>query len=146
MQIQPPNVTGAEGAVPTTMESPPPSPQLMGTLGGIAQQLSMAPSALRSSLASGASITDLAAQQGVSRSTLLQSVEAQVQQNRQARGLAPLDGSTLDRMVNRAFDRHRGHGARAAESSGSAATSSASEAAAPSDASIPTGSIFDLLA
>jgi hypothetical protein len=82
MQIQSigdvtPNVTGVEGATPTTMASPPPTPHLAGTLDGIAQQLSMTPAELRGSLAGGASITDLAEQQGVSRDSLVKSVESQ---------------------------------------------------------------------
>ena len=102
-------ISSVTGATPTTMTSPPPSPQLNGTLDGIAQSLSMTSDALRGSLAQGASITDLAQQKGVSRSDLVNQVESQIQQSRQARGLQPLDQTTLDRMVNRAFDRHRHH-------------------------------------
>ena len=114
MQTQPlgaesPDVSAVNGAMPTTMTSPPPTPQLNGTLDGIAQQLSMTPDALRQALAGGSSITDLAQQAGVSRDSLVQSVEAQIQQTRQSQGQPPLDQTQLDRMVNRAFDRHRGH-------------------------------------
>lgn len=101
-------LTAVNGVTPTTMTSPPPTPHLDGTLDGIAQQLSMTPDALRAELGQGASITDLAQQKGVSRDDLVKSVEDQIQQQRAANGAQPLDQSQLDRMVNRAFDRHRG--------------------------------------
>jgi hypothetical protein len=113
MSIQSIGATGVNalyGAMPTSQTSPPPTPQLNGTLDGIAQQLSMSPDALRGALAQGQSITDLAQKQGVSRDSLVQSVESQIQQTRQANGQDPLDQTTLDRMVNRAFDRHRAGG------------------------------------
>ena len=114
MTIQPlggwnPSVEAASGTTPTSMTSPPPTPQLNGTLDGIAQQLSMSPADLRSALGQGASITDLAQKHGVSRDDLVTSVEAQIQQTRQQNGQPALDQTTLDRMVNRAFDRHRHH-------------------------------------
>lgn len=133
-------LTTVSGAMPTTMTSPPPTPHLNGTLDGIAQQLSMSPDALRSALGQGASITDLAQQQGVSRDDLVKSVEDQIQQQRAANGAQPLDQDTLDRMVNRAFDRHRG-GHRHHHDAAAPTPATAQ----PQDASTPSGGI-DLLA
>jgi hypothetical protein len=90
---------------PTTMTSPPPTAALNGTLAGISGQLGMSMSDVQSALKSGQSITSLAAQQGVSRSALVSSVQAQVQSARQQAGQPPADRTVLDRMVNRAFDR-----------------------------------------
>lgn len=109
MSISPigPGSTGAVNvhAVPTTMASPPPTPALNGTLAGIAQQLSMSTGGVQSALKQGASITSLASQQGVSRSSLVSSVQDAVQSARAQSGQAPLDQTVLDRLVNRAFDR-----------------------------------------
>jgi hypothetical protein len=100
-----PGVTAVSGTSPTTMTSPPPTPALDGTLSGIAQQLGMSTGSVQSALKQGSSITQLAAQQGVSRSSLVSSVQAQIQQARQTNGQPPADQTQLDRMVNRAFDR-----------------------------------------
>lgn len=100
-----PGVTAVNGTHPTTMASPPPTPALNGTLDGVAQQLGMSVSMVRTALKQGSSITDLAAHQGVSRSSLVHAVQSQIQQHRQAAGQPAADPSTLDRMVNRAFDR-----------------------------------------
>ncbi len=98
------NLSSVHGT-PTTMASPPPTPALNGTLAGISSALGMGMGEVQSALKAGASITSLAGQQGVSRSSLLQSVQAQVQASRQQSGQPPLDQAVLDRMVNRAFDR-----------------------------------------
>ena len=90
---------------PTTMPSPPPTPALNGTLSGIAQQLGMGLGDVRSALKQGASITSLAAQQGVPRAALVSSVQTAVQSSLAQRGQPPADTAVLDRMVNRAFDR-----------------------------------------
>lgn len=110
MSIQPlagnsSGVTAVHGSSPTTMASPPPTPALNGTLSGIAQQLGMSTGAVQSALKQGSSISDLAQQQGVPRATLVSSVQGQVQASRQTQGQPPADQTTLDRMVNRAFDR-----------------------------------------
>src|SRR3954453_19493219 len=63
MSIQSIGATGVNalyGTAPLTQTSPPPAPQLNGTLDGIAQQLSMAPDALLGALAQVQSISDLA--------------------------------------------------------------------------------------
>ena len=94
--------------------------------------MSLTPDALRSALSQGQSITDLAQQKGVSRDSLVQSVESQIQQNRQANGQDPLDQTTLDRMVNRAFDRHRTGGHHHHHhAQGAGATDAASAVPAP---------------
>lgn len=113
-----PAITAVSGTTPTTMTSPPPTPALDGTLVGISGQLGMSLGGVQSALKQGLSITDLAQQQGVSRASLVKSVESQIQQNRQASGQPPLDQSTLDRMVNRAFDHHRRHHAAGADGAG----------------------------
>lgn len=92
-------------AIPTTMSSPPPTPALDGTLSGIAQQLGMSMGDVQSALKQGASITSLAAEQGVSRSSLLTSVQNAIQSSRARAGQPPMDSAVLGRMVNRAFDR-----------------------------------------
>ena len=89
------------------MTSPAPTPSLNGTLAGISQQLGMSVSDGQVALKQGSSITDLAQQQGVSRSSLVQSVEAKIQQSGQANGQSPVDQTVLDRLLNRAFDHHR---------------------------------------
>ncbi len=98
-------------AVPTTMASPPPTAALNGTLAGIAQQLGMNTGDVQSALGQGASITSLASRQGVSRSSLVNSVQDAIQSSRAQNGLAPLDETVLARMVNRAFDRTTPSGA-----------------------------------
>jgi hypothetical protein len=100
-------VTAVTGTTPTTMASPPPTAAMTGTLAGISQQLGMSATAVQGALGQGQSISDLATQQGVSRSALVASVQAQIQQSRQANGHLPIAGAVLDRMVNRAFDHHR---------------------------------------
>ncbi len=102
-----PGVSAVSGTTPTTMTSPPPSPAMNGTLKGISQQLGMSTGNVQSALRQGQSITDLAQQQNVSRSSLVQSAEGQIQRLRQASGQSPIDSTVLDRMVNRAFDHHR---------------------------------------
>lgn len=119
MQIAPstgqsPAVSAAPASTPMSMTSPPPAPALNGTLSGIAKQLGMNVANVQSALKQGSSIADLAAQQGVSTSAIVQSVQAQIQQTRQAAGQAPLDQTTLDRMVNRAVTHHHHRGAGAA--------------------------------
>ena len=77
--------------VPTTMSSPPPTPALNGTLAGTAQQLGMSMGDVQSALKQGASITSLAAQQGVSRPSLVSSVQSAVQSSRAQSGEPPLE-------------------------------------------------------
>jgi hypothetical protein len=101
------SVTGT----PTTMTSPTPTPTLSGTLSGIASQLGMSVGSVQGALRQGASITSLAAQQGVSRDALVQSAQNQIQRSLQSAGRQPLDATQLDRMVNRAFDRVQRSGA-----------------------------------
>ncbi|MBV8258534.1 MAG: hypothetical protein JO073_12020 [Actinobacteria bacterium] len=96
------------GVTPTTMASPPPAPYLQGTLDGVASLLSMSTDSLRSALKSGQSISDLAQQKGVSRDSIVQYIEQQVQQQRAADGQSPVPQDALDQVVNRAVDRHRG--------------------------------------
>ena len=98
-------------ATPTTMTSPPPTPMLNGTLSGIASQLGMSTGSVQGALKQGATITSLAAQQGVSRDALAQSLQNQIQQSLQSAGRPPLDATQLDRLVNRAFDRVQRPGA-----------------------------------
>ncbi len=109
MSVPPIGVGGAGlsavHGTPMTMSSPPPTPALGGTLSGIAQQLGMSMGDVQSALKQGASITSLAAQQGVSRSSLLSSVQSAIQASRAQSGQPPLASDVLDRMVNRAFDR-----------------------------------------
>ena len=112
MNIEPIGISSAQlsavSAAPTTMASPPPTPTLNGTLSGIAQNLGMSLGNVQSALKQGASITSLAQQQGVSRQALVTSVQSQIQDRLQAGGLPAADQDTLDRMVNRAFDRTTG--------------------------------------
>jgi hypothetical protein len=131
-----------DGVQPTTSTSPPPYAFLQGTLDGVAGMLSMSPTDLKSSLKQGESISDLAAQSGVSRSSIVQYVEQTVQQNRAAAGSAPIDQQTLDSAVNRAIDRHRGHHHR----THGAAPAATQTPADPSAASTSTSSsLVDLL-
>ena len=71
------------------MASPPPAPALNGTLSGISQQLGMSMGDVQSALKQGASITSLAAQQGVSRTSLVSSVQSAVQAARAQSGQPP---------------------------------------------------------
>ena len=114
-----PDLAPVADATPTTSASPPPSPHLIGALDGIAQQLSMSSTDLRSALGSGTSVTDLAARKGVSRSDLLQSVADGIQQRRAAHGKPPLDQSLLDSIVSNGFDRRRGGAPATASADGS---------------------------
>jgi hypothetical protein len=100
--------TEVSGVTPATMASPPPAPYLLGTLDGIASQLSMSTDGLRSALGSGQSISDIAAQKGVSRGSIVQYIEQQVQQQRTAQGQEPIPQDVLDQVANRAVDRHAG--------------------------------------
>lgn len=102
-----PHVSAVTGTTPTTMTSPPPTPALNGTLSGIAGRLGMSMTSVQSALKSGQSINGLAQQQGVSQSSLVSFVQKEIQHRRQGTGQPPLDQVTLDRLVNRAFARHR---------------------------------------
>lgn len=126
-----PSVTAVSGTTPTTMTSPPPAPALNGTLAGISQQLGMSAGAVQSALKKGSSINDLAQQRGAPRNTLLQSVEGQVQQSRQASGQPPLDQAVLDRMLSRAFEHHRRVQATGAAGAGGATAQSSINSPAP---------------
>jgi hypothetical protein len=113
MQVEPAGPSTGElsavsGATPVTEMSPPPSTYLAGTLDGISSSLSMSSDTLRGALRTGSSLAQVAQQQGVSRSDLLKTVEAEMQQRRSARGAAPIDQTALDRIANRAIDRGRG--------------------------------------
>lgn len=110
---EPSPVSGLE---PATMASPPPAPYLHGTLDGVAGLLQMSTADLRSSLKGGSSISDLAAQKGASRASILSYVERQVQQRRAANGREPIAQSVLDDVVGRALDRRRGSAAAPAAS------------------------------
>jgi hypothetical protein len=83
------------------------SPLLRSALAGIAGQLGMGVDEVQSSLKRGVSIGELADQRGISRTALASTLEQQIQQTRQAGGQGPLDQTTLDRIVGRAFDRGR---------------------------------------
>jgi len=52
----------------------------------------------------GASITALAQQHGVSRESLVEFVQAKIQQARQESGQPPLDQGTLDQMIGHTLD------------------------------------------
>jgi hypothetical protein len=136
LQDQQASVTAVNGATPMTMTSPPPTAALHGTLSGIAQQLGMSVSGVQSAIKQGASIADLAQQQGVPTGSIVQSIEAQVQKSRQANGQAPLDPSTLDRMVTRAVNHHR-HGGHAM---GTASAAPVAGTGAPAGSTGSTGS------
>jgi hypothetical protein len=56
----------------------------------------------------GASITELAQQHGVSRESLVEFVQAKIQQARQESGQPPLDQSTLNQMTGHTLDRGDG--------------------------------------
>jgi predicted 2-oxoglutarate/Fe(II)-dependent dioxygenase YbiX len=110
---------------------------------------------VQSAIKQGASIAGLAQQQGVSANSIVQSIESQVQKTRQANGQAPLDQSTLDRMITRAVNhpRHRGHAMSIASVAPGATTGPAAAAAGSTDptaSSSPTagsgGSSFSTLA
>lgn len=98
-----PGLTAVSGT-PMTMTSPPPTPALYGTLSGIAKQLGMTVGETQSALGQGATVSQLAAQQGVNVGSLSENVQSQIQQTRQASGQPPLDPPVLDRLVNRAFN------------------------------------------
>lgn len=98
-------LSAVSGVQPTSMASPPPVGYLQGTLDGVAGLLGLSTPDVRTALKQGSSISDLAAAQGVSRSTVVDTIEAQVQKLRAARGAAPIDATALDRVVNRAIDR-----------------------------------------
>lgn len=66
----------------------------------------------------GTSITQLAQQHGVSRDSLVEFVQAKIQQARQASGQPPLDQATLDRMIGHSLDQG-GHAAENADGAGS---------------------------
>jgi len=53
----------------------------------------------------GASITELAQQHGVSRESLVEFVQAKIQQARQESGQPPLDQGTLEAMIGHTLDR-----------------------------------------
>ncbi len=97
------------GIMPTTSASAPPAPYLQGTLDGVANMLGMSTDNLRSALKQGSSISDVAAQKGVSTSSIVSYIEQQVQQKRASKGLAPVNQQALDQVVSRAVNRHR-HG------------------------------------
>jgi transposase-like protein len=65
---------------------------------------------------SGASITQLAQQHGVSRESLVELVQSKIQQTREANGHPPLDQTTLDQIIDHALDQNHGQGAGTDES------------------------------
>jgi hypothetical protein len=109
MQIDPAMsgaVQAVNGASPTTMASPPPT-YMSGVLSSIAGQLGLSTETLRTQLQAGSSLTSIASNQGVARSDLVSFVAQQAQSRRSQQGLAPIDQTTLDRVINRAVDRGR---------------------------------------
>lgn len=119
MQIDPTqssSLSAVSGLTPTSMESPPPTAFLGGTIDGIAGQLGMSTAQLKSGLAAGASLADMAQGRGVDRASLISSIEGSVRSNRQSAGLPPIDPAQLERAVNRAVDRGRPATAPAAPS------------------------------
>ncbi len=56
----------------------------------------------------GESITDLAQQHGVPRKSLVEIVQAKIQQARESGGQPPLDQTTLDQITDHALERGRG--------------------------------------
>jgi hypothetical protein len=100
-------VSAVTGTTPTSTTSPPPTPSLDGTLGTISSMLGMSLSSVQTALRGGQSVNDLIAQTGASTSSIISAVANQVQQARQANGLPAVDPSTLDRLINRALERHR---------------------------------------
>ncbi len=56
----------------------------------------------------GESITDVAQQHGVSRASLVEIVQAKIQQARESSGQPPLDQTTLDQITDHAFERGGG--------------------------------------
>ncbi len=92
---------------------------------------------------SGASITELAQQHGVSRDSLVEFVQSKIQQSRQANGQPPLDQSTLDQLTDHALEQERQQSAGADESQAEEPASAAYTASAQRTADRPraTGSI-----
>ena len=132
------------GLMPTTSASAPPAPYLQGTLDGVANMLGLSTDNLRSALKQGSSISDIAAQKGVSTSSIVSYIEQQVQQQRAAKGLAPVNQQALDQVVSRAVDRHRhGHHQHAKQSTDPASSTAPPSAATANSAS---QSLLDLLA
>jgi hypothetical protein len=115
------SLRAVSGLTPTSMESPPPTAFLGGTIDGIAGQLGMSASQLKAGLAAGTSLAEIAQGRGVDRSSLVASIEGEVRTNRRSEGLSPIDPQQLDRAVNRAVDR----GSRPAPAAGSGAATPA---------------------
>lgn len=101
------SLNAVSGLTPTSMESPPPTAFLGGTIDGVAGQLGMSTASLKSGLAAGTPLAEIALGRGVERSSLVSGIEGQVRANRQAAGLPPIDPQQLERAVNRAVDRGR---------------------------------------
>ena len=132
------------GIMPTTSASAPPAPYLQGTLDGVANMLGMSTDNLRSALKQGSSISDVAAQKGVSTSSIVSFIEQQVQQKRASKGLAPVNQQALDQVVSRAVNRHRrGHNQPVDPSTNPGSSTAPPTAAAARSAS---QSLLDLLA
>lgn len=132
------------GIMPTTSASAPPAPYLQGTLDGVANMLGMSTDNLRSALKQGSSISDVAAQKGVSTNSIVSYIEQQVQQKRASKGLAPVNQQALDQVVSRAVTRHRrGHHQQVDPSTDPASSTAPPTAAAARSAS---QSLLDLLA
>ena len=100
------------------MMSAPPTAYMQGSLDGVAGMLSMPTTDLRTALKQGSSIADIAAQKGISRDAIVQSIEQQVQKQRASQGKAPIDQQALDSIVNRSVDRHRHGGHRHQQGAG----------------------------
>ena len=96
------------GAQPMTMMSPPPTAYLQGSLSPVAHMLSMSMDDLRSTMKQGSSLSDIASQKGVSRSSLMSVIEQSVQQSRAAQGREPISSTILDSVIGNAVDRRRG--------------------------------------
>lgn len=127
MQIDPTqtsSLSAVSGLTPTSMESPPPTAFLGGTIDGIAGQLGLGTSQLKSTLAGGTSLAEIASGRGIDRASLVSSIEGRVRANRQSAGLAPVDPQQLERAVNRAVDRGRPAATAPAEGTGTPSRSS----------------------
>ena len=101
-----PSLAGA-GPSAAAMGSAITSPLLRGALDTISQQLGLERAALESALATGVSVDELAARQGVSSTELHSAVVAQIGGARAQAGQAAIEPETLGRMVARAFAQGR---------------------------------------
>jgi transposase-like protein len=104
MEIQP---LAGQSAGATAVGGAPATTALTGTLTYIAQQLGMSPGEVRDGLRDGASINDLATQQGMSPAKLHTAVAAHINGTRQAQGRNEIPTAELDRTLSQAFAHRR---------------------------------------